>query len=46
MAGAAAIFWDAIPASEFTNSAVHLSADGNRQLAAQVWQAILETLGR
>lgn len=37
--------WDAIPASEFTNSAVHLSAAGNQQLARQVWQAMLETLG-
>ncbi len=36
--------WDAIPASEFTNSAVHLTASGNRQLAALVWQAILETV--
>jgi hypothetical protein len=38
--------WDAIPAAEFTNSAVHLSAAGNRLLAAQVWQALLETLAR
>jgi hypothetical protein len=37
--------WDAIPAAQFTNSAVHLSAAGNQQLAAPVWQAILETLG-
>ena len=37
-------FWDAIPASEFTNSAVHLTAYGNQQLARLVSQAILETL--
>jgi hypothetical protein len=37
--------WDTIPAAQFTNSAVHLSAAGNRQLAAPVWQAILERLG-
>ena len=39
-------FWDAIPPTEFTNSAVHLSAAGNRQLAGLVWQAIFETLSQ
>jgi hypothetical protein len=39
-------FWDAIPPSEFSNSAVHLTASGNRQLAALVAQAILETLAK
>jgi hypothetical protein len=37
--------WNAIPGTEFTNSAVHLTASGNQQLAAQVWQAMLDTLG-
>jgi len=36
--------WDAIPAQEFTNSAVHLSATGNQQLARLVWQAVVETV--
>lgn len=32
--------WDAIPASEFTNSAIHLTPAGEAQLAALIAQAI------
>jgi hypothetical protein len=34
--------WDAIPASEFTNSAVHLTPEGTAQLGALVGPAILQ----
>lgn len=34
--------WDAIPAGEFTNSAVHLTSDGSRQYASLVLEAILD----
>ena len=34
-------FWNAVPSQEFTNSAVHLSADGSRQFAELLQQAIL-----
>lgn len=33
-------FWNAIPAYEFTNSAVHLSPKGNQQFASILMQAI------
>ncbi len=35
-------FWNAIPATEFTNSAVHLSPKGSQQFASILLQAILE----
>lgn len=35
-------FWNAIPSQEFTNSAVHLSSRGSRQLAGLLREAILE----
>ena len=34
-------FWDAIPGQEFTNSAVHLSADGSRQFAKLLMPVVL-----
>lgn len=36
--------WDAIPGSEFTNSAVHLSETGTRQFAALVIKVIQESI--
>ncbi|MFQ3535323.1 MAG: hypothetical protein SNJ58_05560 [Aggregatilineales bacterium] len=38
-------FWNAIPASQFTDSAVHLTPQGSRQLAELVARAIIETEG-
>lgn len=38
-------FWNAIPASQFTDSAVHLTPQGSRQLAELVARAIIETAG-
>jgi hypothetical protein len=38
--------WNAIPETEFTNSAVHLSAKGTQQLADLVSSAILEILNQ
>jgi hypothetical protein len=35
--------WDVIPGTEFTNSAVHLTAEGSRQFAEYVGAVILET---
>ncbi len=35
-------FWDAIPAEEFTNSAVHMSPKGTAQFAMRLLQAIQE----
>ncbi len=35
-------FWNVIPASEFSNSAVHLTPTGSREFAGWVLQAILE----
>ena len=37
--------WDAIPANEFTNSAIHLTPHGSAQLADLVAPAILEIAG-
>lgn len=37
-------FWDIIPNSEFTNSAVHLSPEGNTLLAKHINEAILEMI--
>jgi hypothetical protein len=37
-------FWDQIPASEFTNSAVHLSSRGSRQLADLVFAEVIHTI--
>jgi hypothetical protein len=34
--------WDAVPASEFTNSAVHMTPYGTRIFASQIEQAILD----
>jgi hypothetical protein len=36
--------WDAVPSSEFTNSAVHLTPKGNQIFAQKVIEAILETI--
>jgi hypothetical protein len=36
-------FWNAIPASQFTDSAVHLTPQGSRQLAELVARAIIES---
>ena len=36
--------WDAIPPGEFTNTAVHLSPEGNRLLAAQVLPLVKEII--
>lgn len=38
-------FWNAIPASQFTDSAVHLTPQGSRQLAELVARAIIEVSG-
>lgn len=38
-------FWNAIPASQFTDSAVHLTPQGSRQLAELVARAIIESSG-
>jgi len=35
-------FWDAVPGQDFTNSAVHLSAAGSRQMAKLLLQAVLD----
>ena len=37
-------FWDIIPNSEFTNSAVHLSPEGNALLAQHINEVILEVI--
>ena len=37
--------WDSIPSSEFTNSAVHLSPSGSRQLATILLNKITKILG-
>jgi hypothetical protein len=34
--------WDIVPATEFTNSAIHLTPRGTSQFASQVVEAILE----
>ncbi|MFN7209280.1 MAG: hypothetical protein ACK4P1_02665 [Aggregatilineales bacterium] len=38
-------FWNAIPSSQFTDSAVHLTPQGSRQVAELVARAISETAG-
>jgi hypothetical protein len=38
--------WDAVPASEFTDSAVHLTPAGSGQLAARVGAALLQIANR
>jgi hypothetical protein len=38
--------WDAIPASQFTNTAIHMDWQGARQFADLLAQAILETVGQ
>jgi hypothetical protein len=38
--------WDAVPASEFTDSAVHLTPAGSGQLAARVGTALLQIANR
>ncbi len=35
-------FWNAIPANEFTNSAVHMTPNGTAMFAQQILEAILE----
>jgi len=37
-------FWDRIPSSEFTNTAVHLSPQGSRTLASLVMNAVLDSI--
>ena len=39
-------FWDQIPGTEFTNTAVHLSPGGSQALAELVLKAVLETIQR
>lgn len=39
-------FWDRIPGTEFTNTAVHLSPGGSQALAELVLKAVLETIQR
>ncbi len=35
--------WDAIPAAEFTNTAIHMTPNGSKVFAGLLAQAILET---
>jgi hypothetical protein len=35
-------FWNAIPAAEFTNSAIHMTPEGTRQFAGMISDVILE----
>jgi hypothetical protein len=37
--------WDTVPASEFTNSAIHLTPKGTTQLAGGIAQAIIVLTG-
>ena len=37
--------WDAVENTEFTNSAVHLTAAGTQQFAARLAQAVRDVLG-
>jgi hypothetical protein len=34
--------WDAVPNTEYTNSAIHLTPEGSAQLAALIGEAIIE----
>ena len=37
--------WDIVPEKEFTNSAIHLTVDGERILASEIYQIITEYIG-
>jgi hypothetical protein len=38
--------WDAVPSTEFTNSAVHLTPNGSTQLAARVGPAMMALINK